>query len=361
MRASSTQRLPGQKQRSDSGLKVGGVGQPCRWCQVGYKQTSKAHQRACPVLWACGHLQHAFHTLRPSGQTDLRRHVRRADTGNPASSPGASTVRGVCAEADNLFSHNCPFRRPAHLLPRGRKWTPRTPTSARARIRAPSLSPSGRKPPERGTATKETRPCRTSAPRKELTKLVLRQADTLSLPAAGPGLHGVSQDLHEAWAIVTDLEVGGSNQPQRDLANHADALHDRGPPGASGIPCGERQRSPSPRATGTSRGRKFLYLKWNPNTRSHEKTDRDQHCPGEGIPRPDQAEPPLPEGHPAVPCATPADRNHDGGHRSFRRNFRPRDPQALPRSPPDLHCDGEAQLQCGVAPGRPPYARASWA
>ena len=57
---------------------------------------------------------------------------------------------------------------------------------------------------------------------------------------------------------------------------------------------------------------KFLYLKWNPNTRSHEKTDRDQHCPGEGIPRPDQAEPPLPEGHPAVPCATPADRNHDG-------------------------------------------------
>lgn len=62
---------------------------------------------------------------------------------------------------------------------------------------------------------------------------------------------------------------------------------------------------------------KFLYLKWNPNTRSHEKTDRDQHCPGEGIPRPDQAEPPLPEGHPAVPCATPADRNHDGGHRSF--------------------------------------------
>ena len=31
----------------------------------------------------------------------------------------------------------------------------------------------------------------------------------------------------------------------------------------------------------------------------------------------DQAEPPLPEGHPAVPCATPADRNHDGGHRSF--------------------------------------------
>ena len=81
-----------------------GVGQPCRWCQVGYKQTSKAHQRACPVLWACGHLQHAFHTLRPSGQTDLRRHVRRADTGNPASSPGASTVRGVCAEADNLFS-----------------------------------------------------------------------------------------------------------------------------------------------------------------------------------------------------------------------------------------------------------------
>ena len=95
-----------------------GVGQPCRWCQVGYKQTSKARQRACPVLWACGHLQHAFHTLRPSGQTDLRRHVRRADTGNPASSPGASTVRGVCAEADNLFSHNCPFRRPAHLLPR---------------------------------------------------------------------------------------------------------------------------------------------------------------------------------------------------------------------------------------------------
>ena len=92
-------------------------------------------------------------------------------------------------------------------------------------------------------------------PEKELTKLVLRQADTLSLPAAGPGLHGVSQDLHEAWAIVTDLEVGGSNQPQRDLANHADALHDRGPPGASGIPCAERQRSPSPRATGTSRGR----------------------------------------------------------------------------------------------------------
>ena len=92
-------------------------------------------------------------------------------------------------------------------------------------------------------------------PEKELTKLVLRQADTLSLPAAGPGLHFVSQDLHEAWAIVTDLEVGGSNQPQRDLANHADALHDRGPPGASGIPCGERQRSPSPRATGTSRGR----------------------------------------------------------------------------------------------------------
>ena len=64
---------------------------------------------------------------------------------------------------------------------------------------------------------------------------------------------------------------------------------------------------------------KFLYLKWNPNTRSHEKSDRDQHCPGEGIPRPDQAEPPLPEGHPAVPCATPADCNHDayGGHRSF--------------------------------------------
>ena len=188
-------------------------------------------------------------------------------------------------------------------------------------------------------------------PEKELTKLVLRQADTLSLPAAGPGLHGVSQDLHEAWAIVTDLEVGGSNQPQRDLANHADALHDRGPPGASGIPCGERQRSPSPRATeqlGLVEDGKFLYLKWNPNTRSHEKTDRDQHCPGEGIPRPDQAEPPLPEGHPAVPCATPADRNHDGGHRSFH----PRDPQALPRSPPDLHCDGEAQLQCGVAPGR---------
>ena len=100
-----------------------GVGQPCRWCQVGYKQTSKAHQRACPVLWACGHLQHAFHTLRPSGQTDLRRHVRRADTGNPASSP----VR----KSDNLFSHNCPFRRPAHLLPRGRRLTPRTPRSAR--------------------------------------------------------------------------------------------------------------------------------------------------------------------------------------------------------------------------------------
>ena len=182
-----------------------------------------------------------FHALRPSGQTDFRRHVRRADTGNPASSPGASTVRGVCAEADNLFSHNCPFRRPAHLLPRGRRWTPRTPRrSARARIRAPSLSPSGRKPPERGTATKETRPCRTSAPRKG------------------------AQDLHEAWAIVTDLEVGGSNQPQRDLANHADALHDRGPPGASGIPCGERQRSPSPRATGTSRGRQVPLLQIKP-------------------------------------------------------------------------------------------------
>ena len=155
-------------------------------------------------------------------------------------------------------------------------------------------------------------------PEKELTKLVLRQADTLSLPAAGPGLHGVSQDLHEAWAIVTDLEVGGSNQPR---ATEQLGLVEDG---------------------------KFLYLKWNPNTRSHEKTDRDQHCPGEGIPRPDQAEPPLPEGHPAVPCATPADRNHDGGHRSVH----PRDPQALPRSPPDLHCDGEAQLQCGVAPGR---------
>ena len=116
-----------------------GVGQPCRWCQVGYKQTSKAHQRACPVLWACGHLQHAFHTLRPSGQTDLviRRHVRRADTGNPASSPGASAFRGG-------YVHNCPFCRPAHLLPRGRRLTPRTPRSARARIRAPSLSPSGR-------------------------------------------------------------------------------------------------------------------------------------------------------------------------------------------------------------------------
>ena len=108
-----------------------GVGQPCRWCQVGYKQTSKAHQRACPVLWACGHLQHAFHTLRPSGQTDLRRHVRRADTGNPASSPGASAVRGgYVRKPDNLFSHNCPFRRPAHLLPRGRRLTRRTPRSA---------------------------------------------------------------------------------------------------------------------------------------------------------------------------------------------------------------------------------------
>ena len=33
-------------------------------------------------------------------ETDLRRHVRRADTGNPASSPGASAVGGgVCAEA----------------------------------------------------------------------------------------------------------------------------------------------------------------------------------------------------------------------------------------------------------------------
>ena len=206
-------------------------------------------------------------------------------------------------------SHNCPFRRPAHL-PRGRRWTPRTPRSARARIRAPSLSPSGRKPPERGTATKETRPCRTSAPRKEL---VLRQADTLSLPAAGPGLHGVSQDLHEAWAIVTDLEVGGSNQPQRDLANHADALHDRGPPGASGIPCGERQRSPSPRATGTSRGRQVPLPQVEPQHEiPREDGPRSALRPGEGIPRPDQAEPPLPEGHPAVPCATPADRNHDG-------------------------------------------------
>ena len=206
-------------------------------------------------------------------------------------------------------SHNCPFRRPAHL-PRGRRWTPRTPRSARARIRAPSLSPSGRKPPERGTATKKTRPCRTSAPRKEL---VLRQADTLSLPAAGPGLHGVSQDLHEAWAIVTDLEVGGSNQPQRDLANHADALHDRGPPGASGIPCGERQRSPSPRATGTSRGRQVPLPQVEPQHEiPREDGPRSALRPGEGIPRPDQAEPPLPEGHPAVPCATPADRNHDG-------------------------------------------------
>ena len=215
-----------------------GVGRPCRWCQVGYRQTSKAHQRACPVLWACGHLQHAFHTLRPSGQTDLRRHVRRADTGNPASSPGASTVRGVCAEADNLFSHNCPFREA-----RGRG------SEHRASVQvAESLRKGGQQPRRPGRAGP-------ALPEKELTKLVLRQADTLSLPAAGPGLHFVSQDLHEAWAIVTDLEVGGSNQPQRDLANHADALHDRGPPGASGIPCGERQRSPSPRATGTSRGR----------------------------------------------------------------------------------------------------------
>ena len=143
-----------------------GVGQPCRWCQVGHKQTSKAHQRACPVLWACGHLQNAFHTLRPSGQTDLRRHVRRADTGNPASSPGASTVRGVCAEADNLFSHNCPFRRPAHLLPRQEMDTKDTEKRAgedpehRASVQvAEGLRKGGQQP-------KETRPCRTSAPRK---------------------------------------------------------------------------------------------------------------------------------------------------------------------------------------------------
>ena len=299
MRASSTQRLPGQWAQGRSG-----VGQPCRWCQVGYKQTSKAHQRACPVLWACGHLQHAFHTLRPSGQTDLRRHVRRADTGNPASSPGASTVRGVCAEADNLFSQlSLPSTGPPSS-------TGQEMDTKDTEKRAPSLSPSGRKPPERGTATKETRPCRTSAPRKEL---VLRQADTLSLPAAEPGLHGVSQDLHEAWAIVTDLEVGGSNQPQRDLANHADALHDRGPPGASGIPCGERQRSPSPRATGTSRGRQVPLPQVEPQHEiPREDGPRSALRPGEGTPRPDQAEPPLPEGHPAVPCATPADRNHDG-------------------------------------------------
>ena len=38
----------------------GGVGQLCRWCLEQYTQSSQAHQKACPVLWACGHIINHF-------------------------------------------------------------------------------------------------------------------------------------------------------------------------------------------------------------------------------------------------------------------------------------------------------------
>ena len=76
-----------------------GVGQPCRWCQVGYKQTSKAHQRACPVLWACGHQQHAFHTLRPSGQCPTSGHWKSSE--QPWS---FNSSRGMCGSGQPLLT-----------------------------------------------------------------------------------------------------------------------------------------------------------------------------------------------------------------------------------------------------------------
>ena len=127
-----------------------GIGQPCRWCKVGPKQTSKAHQRACPVLWACGHLLHAFHTLLPSGQTDLSRHVRRAGTRNAAGSPGAPAVRGICEEAGK------PFFRPLSLPSTGPpSLTGQEMDTKDTEMRAdedPGNEPqsSGRRPPERG-------------------------------------------------------------------------------------------------------------------------------------------------------------------------------------------------------------------
>ena len=70
----------------------GGVGQPCRWCLETYRQSSQAHQKACPVLWACGHILNIFSNL-DSGQTLLRQHGRGSGIG--PSTPGTCSVRGT--------------------------------------------------------------------------------------------------------------------------------------------------------------------------------------------------------------------------------------------------------------------------
>ena len=41
---------------------------PCAWCGESYKTQAKAHCKACPVLWSCGHMLHRYSILKPPGK-----------------------------------------------------------------------------------------------------------------------------------------------------------------------------------------------------------------------------------------------------------------------------------------------------
>ena len=73
-----------------------GVGQPCRWCGLIYKQRAKAHQRACPVFWTCGHLLSLYYNLHPTGQTNIiLENDHSGRIGTPTSTTGTVSVRGL--------------------------------------------------------------------------------------------------------------------------------------------------------------------------------------------------------------------------------------------------------------------------
>ena len=127
-----------------------GVGQPCRWCGLIYKQRAKAHQRACPVFWTCGHLLSLYYNLHPTGQTTksslrmttqdelelqrARRELSQFEAYNPSSKILQSSPPSTAAPSQTDCTKPwTPRRRTSEL--RTRSWPHRSPSTPRLQER----------------------------------------------------------------------------------------------------------------------------------------------------------------------------------------------------------------------------------